>query len=29
VWYAKQGYGRIRSMPAFDEKAMSTALKKV
>ena len=28
-WATKQGYGRIRSMPAFDEKAMSTALKKV
>lgn len=29
VWYAKQGYGRIQSMPAFDEKAMTGALKKV
>ena len=29
VWYAKQGYGRMRSMPAFDEKAMTAALKKV
>ena len=29
VWYAKQGYGRIRSMPAFDEKAMTAALKKI
>ncbi len=29
VWYATQGYGRIRSMPAFDEKAMAAALKKV
>ena len=29
VWYAKQGYGRIRTMPAFDEKAMARGLKKV
>ena len=28
VWYAKQGYGRLRSMPAFDEKVMARALKK-
>lgn len=28
VWYAKQGYGRLRSMPAFDEKVMAKALKK-
>ncbi len=29
VWYAKQGYGRMCSMPAFDEKTMAKALKKV
>ena len=29
VWYVKQGYGRFRSMPAFDEKAMAKGLKKV
>ena len=29
VWYANKGYGRIRSMPAFDEKTMAAALKKV
>jgi uncharacterized protein with GYD domain len=25
LWYAKQGYGRITTMPAFDEEAMITA----
>lgn len=29
VWYANQGYGRIQSLPAFDEKAMVGALKKI
>ncbi len=29
VWYAKQGYGRIRSLPAFDTRAMTKAMKKV
>jgi uncharacterized protein with GYD domain len=28
VWYASQGYGRFRSLPAFDDAAMRTALKK-
>ncbi len=28
VWYAQQGYGRIRSMPAFDERQMVAALKR-
>ena len=28
VWYANKGYGRLTSMPAFDEKAMAKALKK-
>ena len=28
VWYAEQGYGRIRSMPAFDERQMVAALKR-
>jgi uncharacterized protein with GYD domain len=28
VWYAQQGYGRVQSMPAFDERTMVTALKK-
>jgi len=27
VWYAKQGYGSLRSMPAFDEAAMNKAIK--
>ncbi|MEE9544016.1 MAG: GYD domain-containing protein [Rhodospirillales bacterium] len=26
IWYAKQGYGRITTMPAFDEAAMETAV---
>lgn len=25
IWYSRQGYGRIRSMPAFDEAAMGNA----
>ncbi len=25
MWYAKQGYGRIITMPAFDESAMERA----
>ena len=29
VWYAKQGYGRIRSLPAFDTRSMTKAMKKV
>lgn len=28
VWYAQQGFGRLQSMPAFDEAAMEKALKK-
>lgn len=28
VWYAEQGYGKITSCPAFDERAMVKALKK-
>jgi uncharacterized protein with GYD domain len=28
VWYAEQGYGRIQSLPAFDERTMVKALKK-
>ena len=27
VWYTKQGYGALRSMPAFDEAAMNKAIK--
>ena len=27
VWYAEQGYGRMNSMPAFDERQMVAALK--
>ncbi len=27
VWYAHQGYGRIQSMPAFDEAALKKAAK--
>lgn len=27
VWYGQQGYGRIQSMPAFDERAMVKSLK--
>ena len=26
MWYAKQGYGRITSMPAFDESVLEAAL---
>lgn len=26
VWYAKQGFGRIRSMPAFDGAALEKAV---
>ena len=26
--YANQGYGRFRSLPAFDDEAMRTALKR-
>ncbi|MGQ0664865.1 MAG: GYD domain-containing protein [Pseudomonadota bacterium] len=26
VWYADQGYGRLQSLPAFDERAMVKAL---
>ena len=29
VWYAKQGYGKIRTMPAFAEAEMDAALSKV
>jgi uncharacterized protein with GYD domain len=28
VWYVQQGYGRFRSLPAFDDAAMRSALKK-
>ena len=28
VWYVKQGFGRFRSLPAFDDAAMRAALKK-
>jgi uncharacterized protein with GYD domain len=28
VWYVKQGFGRFRSMPAFDDAAMRAALAK-
>jgi len=28
VWYASQGYGRFRSLPAFDDAAMRAALKR-
>jgi uncharacterized protein with GYD domain len=28
VWYVNQGYGRFRSLPAFDDAAMRVALKK-
>ena len=27
IWYVKQGYGRFRSLPAFDDAAMRAALK--
>lgn len=26
IWYAKQGFGQIRSMPAFDEATMDRAV---
>ncbi len=29
LWYVAQGYGRIRTMPAFDEAEMDEALKRV
>ncbi len=29
VWYTQQGYGRIRSLPAFDTRSMTRAMKKV
>ena len=28
VWYANKGFGRLQSMPAFDEKAMDKAVKR-
>jgi uncharacterized protein with GYD domain len=28
VWYVNQGYGRFRSLPAFDDAAMRAALTK-
>lgn len=28
VWYVQQGYGRFRSLPAFDDAAMRAALAK-
>ena len=28
VWYAKKGYGRITSMPAFGEKVLEAAVKR-
>jgi hypothetical protein len=28
VWYVNQGYGRFRSLPAFDDAAMRAALKR-
>jgi uncharacterized protein with GYD domain len=28
VWYVKQGYGRFRSLPAFDDAAMRKALER-
>jgi uncharacterized protein with GYD domain len=27
VWYAQQGFGKVQSMPAFDEKTMAKALR--
>ena len=27
IWYARQGFGKITTMPAFDEKAMLAAIK--
>ena len=29
IWYAKQGYGKITTMPAFDEAAMVKAVQSV
>lgn len=29
LWYASEGFGRIQSMPAFDEAALEAAAKKV
>ena len=29
IWYAKQGYGRMTTMPAFDESAMEAAVEKI
>ncbi|MEE8285769.1 MAG: GYD domain-containing protein, partial [Gammaproteobacteria bacterium] len=29
LWYAKQGYGKITTMPAFDEAAMEKAVEAV
>ena len=29
VWYVKQGYGKITTMPAFDEAAMEKAVQAV
>ena len=29
IWYAKQGYGKITTMPAFDEAAMEKAVQSV
>ena len=28
IWYVKQGFGRFRSLPAFDDAAMRSALAK-
>jgi hypothetical protein len=27
VWYAQQGFGKIQSLPAFDERSMVKSLK--
>jgi uncharacterized protein with GYD domain len=29
IWYAKQGYGRMATMPAFDEASMDSAVEKI
>ena len=29
LWYAKQGYGRIIAMPAYDEAVMEAALRRL
>lgn len=29
MWYGKQGYGRVATMPAFDETAMEAAIERV